>query len=384
MEEKENASGEVGRCTEHGKKLLYFCRVERLRICSKCAITGSHREHKKLLSARLVELEAESLEQTSRLEEIERNTKAAQEEAEVLQQQVREDFAALRSFLDSEEKALMEWIATEKQHTLEELGRLKTECLHRAERLRMLVDPLNAGLQTTNLSDVLKVLNISSDGPSRPCETANDPIVRFQAEKFCGPLQYRVWKKMLQIIQTVPEAYTFDPLTAHPHLEISTNRRAVIPRREALPVVYTDGRFNSCLCVLGAEALSMGRHYWEVTINKKTKWDLGVAYSSVPRHGDVIYKPTRGVWCLTLRDGCRYEACDETDIQLEVQHKPGRIGIYVDYEGGVVSFLDAETMQMLHVFRAHFTDQLLPLYSPCTMEEEAPGDQRLTIFKLNV
>ncbi|XP_078081914.1 zinc-binding protein A33-like isoform X2 [Mustelus asterias] len=359
---EDGGCGQVGRCGEHGKKLVYFCRLEQLKVCSKCAILGSHRGHTVV--------------------PVEEALGELKEEAEMLQQQVQEDFATLRSFLDSEEKVLLEWIATEKQRVLEELERLKAKCLQRAEHLSLLADPCKAMLQTTNLSDVFKVLNISSDGC--PYETVNDPIVRFETEKFCGPLQYKVWKRMLQIIQTVPEAYTFDHLTAHPHLEISTNRRSVIPRCESLPVDYRDGRFDSCLCVLGTEAISMGKHYWEVTVNKKAKWDLGVAYSSVPRHGDIIYRPSRGIWCLTFRDGYCYEACDEHDIQLEVKHKPNRIGIYVDYEGGVVSFFDAEMMQTLYAFRTHFTDQLLPLYSPCTVEEGLPGDQRITIFKLNM
>ncbi|XP_060685281.1 E3 ubiquitin-protein ligase TRIM62-like [Hemiscyllium ocellatum] len=397
MEEKgEAACGEIARCPEHGKKLVYFCRVEQQQVCSKCAIIGSHRGHtvvaveeafrelKESLSAKLVEMQAESSEQISRLEEIERNTTAAQEEAEILQRQVQEDFAVLRSFLDSEERALTELIAAEKQQTLEELIRLKTGCLQRVKHLKLLMDPLDAALQTTNLSCVLKVLNISSEGFRNPYEMVNDSIVRFEAEKFCGPLQYKVWKKMFQIIKTVPEACTFDHSTAHPHLEISANRRSVIPLREPLPVVYMDGRFNDALCVLGAEAFSTGKHYWEVAVHKKAKWDLGVAYNSIPRHGNIVYSPSKGIWCLTLRDGCHYEACEEPEIQLNVQRKPCRIGIYVDYEGGIVSFFDAETMEMLHVFRAHFTDPLLPLYSPCKVEDGALSDQRLSIFKLNM
>ncbi|XP_043538945.1 E3 ubiquitin-protein ligase TRIM62-like isoform X2 [Chiloscyllium plagiosum] len=393
MEEKgEAACGEIARCPEHGKKLVYFCRVEKQQVCSKCAIIGSHRGHtvvaveeafrelKESLSAKLVELQAESSEQISRLEEIERNTTAAQEEAEILQRQVQKDFAVLRNFLDSEERALTELIAAEKQQTLEELIRLKTGCLQRVNHLKLLMDPLDAALQTTNLSGVLK----SHFRFRNPYEMVNDSIVRFEAEKFCGPLQYKVWKKMFQVIKTVPEAYTFDHSTAHPHLEISANRRSVIPLREPLPVVYMDRRFNAALCVLGAEAFSTGKHYWEVTVNKKAKWDLGVAYNSISRHGNIVYSPSKGIWCLTLRDGCHYEACEEPEIQLKVQRKPCRIGIYVDYEGGIVSFFDAEMMEMLHVFQAHFTDPLLPLYSPCKVEEGALSDQRLSIFKLNM
>ncbi|XP_078265797.1 zinc-binding protein A33-like isoform X1 [Rhinoraja longicauda] len=386
----------VGKCSEHGKKLVYFCKGEKLRVCSKCAIVGSHQGHsvvpveealselKDLLSARSKDLESKSLEQSLRLEEIDRNVTTAKEEIEMLRHQVGDDFAALRSFLEAEEKALMEEMATEAQGTLEELDRLKSECLQRMESLKRLAEPLNSTLQTDNLREILKVLNIDgahSDG-SNCCETMNDPIVRFKGEKYHGPLQYKVWKKMFQVIQTVAEPFTFDPLTAHPYLEVSRNQRSVTPHGEALPVAYADGRFDNCLCVLGNEPLSRGKHYWEVSVGNSAKWDLGVAYSSIPRHRDLIYKPSSGIWCLTLREGCFYEVCDELDIQLDIQHKPGRIGIYVDYEGGVVVFLDAETMQMLHVFRASFTEQLLPLYSPCTVQEESSNEQRLTIFKL--
>lgn len=383
---------EAGKCSEHGKKLVYFCKGEKLRVCSKCAIVGSHQGHivvpveealselKDLLSARSKDLESKSLEQSLRLEEIDRNVTTAKEEIEMLQHQVGDDFAALRNFLDAEEKALMEEMATEAQGTLEELDRLRSECLQRMGSLKRLAEPLNSTLQTDNLREILKVLNTTSDG-SDCCETMNDPIVRFKGEKFHGPLQYSVWKKMFQVIQTVAEPFTFDPLTAHPHLEVSPNQRSVTPRREALPVAYADGRFDTSLCVLGNEPLSTGQRYWEVSVRNSAKWDLGVAYSSIPRHGDLMYRPSRGIWCLTLREGCIYEACDELDIELHIQRKPSRIGVYVDYEGGVVLFLDAETMQMIHVFRASFTEQLLPLYSPCIMEKSS-NEQRITIFKL--
>ncbi|XP_069780194.1 zinc-binding protein A33-like isoform X1 [Narcine bancroftii] len=397
MEETvDGPSAEAGRCLEHGKRLLYFCKVEKLRVCSKCVIVGSHRGHpvasveealselKELLSACAKELESKSLEHSLRLEEINRNVITTKEEVEALQRQVGDDFAALRSVLDAEEKALMEQITTEGQGTLEELSRLKMECLQRLEDLRTLAEPLHTALQTDNLSEVLKVLNISSDGTCFSCGPVNEPIVRFKGEKFHGPLQYKVWKKMFQVIQTVAEPFTFDPLTAHPHLQVSINHRSVTPRHEALPVGYADCRFDTCLCVLGSEPLSSGKHYWEVNVRNKSKWDLGVANISIPRHGDLIYKPNRGIWCLMLRDGCHYEACDDSDIELEIQRKPGRIGIYVDYEGGEILFLDAETMQTLYVFRASFTEQLLPLYSPCIEEKGTPGDQQLTIFKLNL
>ncbi|XP_072920348.1 tripartite motif-containing protein 72-like isoform X2 [Hemitrygon akajei] len=257
------ATLEAGRCAEHSKKLAYFCKQEKLRVCSKCAILGSHQGHpvvpvaealselKDLLSVCSEELESKCLKQNLRLEEIDRSVTKTKEEADALQHQVEDDFDTLRRFLDAEEKALKEQISAEAQGVLQELSKLRMECLQKVGGLSGLAKPLHSAMQIDNLSEILKVLDISSDGSSCSSGTVNEPIVRFKSEKFLGPLQYKVWKKMFQVIQTVPEDFTFDPLTSHPHLEVSPNQRTVITRREALPVPYADGRFDTCLCVLG-------------------------------------------------------------------------------------------------------------------------------------
>lgn len=90
-------------------------------------------------------------------------------------------------------------------------------------------------------------------------------------------------------------------------------------------------RFDRVVCVLGREAISSGRHYWEVRtppqglftcvshwlheqelisfvsceqvqVGGKTDWDLGVAKQSINRKGKIEVTPSNGYWFLSLRD----------------------------------------------------------------------------------
>ncbi|KAL0190168.1 hypothetical protein M9458_012866, partial [Cirrhinus mrigala] len=89
-------------------------------------------------------------------------------------------------------------------------------------------------------------------------------------------------------------------------------------------------RFNYCVNVMGKEGLSSGRFYFEVQVKGKTDWDLGVARESINRKGAITARPSNGCWIVWLRNGNEYKACDD----------PRRVGVFVDYEEGLVSFYD--------------------------------------------
>lgn len=57
---------------------------------------------------------------------------------------------------------------------------------------------------------------------------------------------------------------TLDPLTAHPRLLISDDGKQVRCWDRYQPVPDGPERFDRVVCVLGRQAFSSGRHYWEV------------------------------------------------------------------------------------------------------------------------
>ncbi|XP_075768939.1 butyrophilin subfamily 1 member A1-like [Pelodiscus sinensis] len=156
---------------------------------------------------------------------------------------------------------------------------------------------------------------------------------------------------------------TLDPDTAHPELVLSEDRKRVRygDTRQDLP--ETPERFENYLIVLGTEGFAGGRCYWEVGVGDKTDWDLGVCRESVSRKGDVTYSPEGGFWVVGLWDG-GYEACTFPRTPLPVSARPSRVGVFLDYEAGEVSFYNVTDGSHLFTFTGTFSGTLRPYFSP--------------------
>ncbi|MCJ8737236.1 hypothetical protein PDJAM_G00021610, partial [Pangasius djambal] len=74
-----------------------------------------------------------------------------------------------------------------------------------------------------------------------------------------------------------------------------------------------------------------------------------------------------GFWTVTLRNGNEYTACDDPRISLSLREKPQKVGVFVDYEKGLVSFYDVEARSHIYSFTGQsFTEKLYPYLSPCS------------------
>ncbi|XP_039374761.1 butyrophilin subfamily 1 member A1-like [Mauremys reevesii] len=162
---------------------------------------------------------------------------------------------------------------------------------------------------------------------------------------------------------------TLDPDTANPNLVLSEDRKRVRwgDTRQDLP--NKPERFNTYPCVLGAEAFAGGRCYWEVEVGDKTEWDLGVCRGSVNRKGWVRRTPGNGYWVVWLSGG-RYEACTSPPNPLPVSVRPSRVGIFLDYEAGEVSFYNVTDRSHLFTFTDTFSGKLRPYFNPGDYDDD--------------
>ncbi|XP_034645363.1 butyrophilin subfamily 1 member A1-like isoform X1 [Trachemys scripta elegans] len=154
---------------------------------------------------------------------------------------------------------------------------------------------------------------------------------------------------------------TLDPGTAHPNLVLSADRKHVRygDTRQDLP--DNPERFDKYPIVLGAEGFTGGRHYWEVEVGNKPQWDLGVSRESVSRKGWVTLTAVNGYWAVRLRYG-RYTALTSPSTPLPVSVRPSRVGIFLDYEAGEVSFYNVTDRSHLFTFTDTFSGTLRPYF----------------------
>ncbi len=158
---------------------------------------------------------------------------------------------------------------------------------------------------------------------------------------------------------------TLDPDTAQPNLILSDDGKQVRCGDITQKLPDTPERFDYCVYVLGKEGFSSGRCYFEVQVKGKTEWDLGVVRESINRKGKITLRPSDGYWTVCLRNGDEYGACAGPFVSLSLRVKPQRVGVFVDYEEGLVSFYDVESSSHIYSFTAQsFTEKLFPYFSP--------------------
>lgn len=159
---------------------------------------------------------------------------------------------------------------------------------------------------------------------------------------------------------------TLDPHTAHPRLILSEDWKKVWCSERHHLVPNNLERFDRVVCVLGREGFSSGRHYWEVEVGGKTDWDLGLASQSISRKGKIMVSPSNGYWFLSLRDKNNYAFRTERSTALPLSQKPQKIGVFVDYEKGQVSFYNVDAKVHIYTFMDKFSETIYPFFSPCT------------------
>uniref|UniRef100_A0A8P4GMJ1 Uncharacterized protein n=1 Tax=Dicentrarchus labrax TaxID=13489 RepID=A0A8P4GMJ1_DICLA len=155
---------------------------------------------------------------------------------------------------------------------------------------------------------------------------------------------------------------TFDPDTAFCSLVISEDGKQVICGDTKQSVPYNPKRFETCTEVLAKEGFTTGKFYYEVQVKGKTDWIVGVVRESINRKEKLPLSVKNGAWVIGLDDGI-YGAFESKSVKLTLKKKLQKVGIFVAYEGGVVSFYNVNSKSHMFSFTGyHFTEKLYPYF----------------------
>ncbi|XP_005813522.2 E3 ubiquitin-protein ligase TRIM21-like [Xiphophorus maculatus] len=173
--------------------------------------------------------------------------------------------------------------------------------------------------------------------------------------------------KMLDMrrVQQFAVDVTLDPDTAHPKLILTDDRKQVKHGDDWKKLPDNPERFSKCVFVLAEQSFSSGRFYFEVQVKGKTEWDLGVVRESVDRKGILAMSTKNGFWTLVLRNENQYSTGEKTSTLFDLHPGPQKVGVFVDYEEGLVSFYDVDAAALIYSFTGCcFKEKLYPFFSP--------------------
>ncbi|XP_026216429.1 E3 ubiquitin-protein ligase TRIM21-like [Anabas testudineus] len=380
----ENLEGRM--CMKHDKPLELFCKSDQTCVCMFCSVLD-HKTHdvvplkeeyegkKAELEKTEAEIQQMILKRRLKIQEIKHSVKISQKDADREKVEGVQVFTALK---ESVERGLNKFLKEieDKQKTTEKQAEYFIQDLE--QEISELMERSSEVEQLSRSEDHLHLLQSFSSLKAAP-PTKNWTEVRVHPPSYEGTVMRAVpqlvetlsedMKKLfdseLKRVQQFAVDVTLDPDTAHPDLILSDDEKQVYDSDLKKNFPDNPERFSDCNCVLGKQSFSSGRFYYEVQVKGKTDWDVGVARESINRKENIPLSPQDGYWAMWLRNGNEYEALDDPPVRLSLKSRPEKVGVFVDYEEGLVSFYDVDAAALIYSFTGCcFTEKLYPYFCP--------------------
>ncbi|KAJ0065055.1 hypothetical protein NL108_002094 [Boleophthalmus pectinirostris] len=385
MEPVENLEERM--CSEHDKPLELYCLQDQVCVCMVCTVLG-HKNHN------IVPLKEEfENQQVSLKQSISENCRLIEERQEKVQK-VRQRVELSRSCAQREINSGMVFFDAVLELVQKSMAEFQNEILTKQRANEKEADALISELESeicqlghrdikmgklASSNDYLhaiqsfKSLQITPDVKDWSQVKFAPTLFECTVKKAVTKLEHSFMEKKklltpqaeLKRLQQYAVDVTFDPDTASPWLTLSEDRKQAFDRGKKTAVSYNPERFSDFLCVLGKQGFTTGRFYYEVLVKGNANWDVGVVKESIDKKNKNFLCSENGTWALMFRRGDTYTASASPRVDLVVKSRLQRLGVFVDYEMGLVSFYDVETAAHLYSFtNCKFSGKLYPFFSP--------------------
>nr|XP_032835257.1 E3 ubiquitin/ISG15 ligase TRIM25-like [Petromyzon marinus] len=358
------------KCKTHRKKIKFYCRQDESLVCTTCTIAGDHKghdvatledEHKTREkqvgeeTRAVEEKRREAEESVRRMEEARRDVQGSMTDEKA---SISVRFTRARAALDVEETAALQKL---EQKGCELLSQIEKKIAHyqreiselqaAATRLQALAQERDSlAFLQGHLEEMRRTGRVTAAPPSAPSQ---EDIASLKV------LQTTVVKLLHG---RSPTLYTN---SAYNQLQISSDLRTMTRTGASQGRPDHPHRFDGRAQALCCESFSSGHHYWEVDVGDARRWQVGVAYGTIPRKGSSVAQLLGGSdasWCLEKRDKILLVVHGGVETALSVRGAPSprRIGLHLHWEGGLLAFYRADSMEVIHEVRQRFSQPLYP------------------------
>ncbi|XP_074533790.1 E3 ubiquitin-protein ligase TRIM21-like [Halichoeres trimaculatus] len=373
-------------CEKHDKLLELFCKNDQMCVCMLCSVTD-HRTHdvvplkeeyeRKKAELGKTEADIQQMIQKRRLkiEEIKQSVELSNKNADREMAEGVQVFSALKERVERSQAQLIHTVKEKQRETqkqaegfIKELQQEISELEKRSsevEQLSRSEDHLHLLQNFTSLNSTPPTKDWTGVRVHPPSYEGTVVRAVKQLEEILREEMEELFEAELERVQQYEVDVTLDPDTANRKLILSDDGKQVYHSDAKKDLPDKPERFDTSLNVLAKQSFSSGRFYFEVQVKGKTAWTLGVAKESINRKGKIILSPRNGYWTIWLRNENEYEALAGPGVRLYLQSGPEKVGVFVDYEEGLVSFYDVDAVSLIYSFTGcSFTEKLYPYFSP--------------------
>ncbi|GAA6222707.1 E3 ubiquitin-protein ligase TRIM39-like [Lates japonicus] len=384
-------------CLKHGRPLELYSRKQQRCICARCLEEGLEEvvstedewEKKKVeLENAKTELEAKIKKRESQMDEINASLKSCKDQLENEWWEIEAVFTAVLAIVEEAQANALQPLRDRRQVVEKEAEDLKKGLEAEISRFKKTISELD------DIATLEDHINFLQSYPSLQDLDDHRRIKDWAEVEFDTSLSFGTMRKitaiMMEKIQQKLEELTsteikraqkftvdvkLDPATAHQRLILSDYGKEVKDGGEDQEVDDTPQRFDMFGSVLGLNCLTSGKSYWEVEVGNKTGWDLGITRGDANRKGKLLLNPDNGYWVTVHYEEEKYAALTTPPVRLSLEEKPEKVGVFVDYEEGLVSFYNVTAQSHIYSFTdCLFKDELFPYLSPHVKQDDKNSD----------
>ncbi|XP_044114623.1 tripartite motif-containing protein 34-like isoform X1 [Neovison vison] len=378
-------------CVRHEEKLLLFCKEDRKVICWVCERSQEHRGHHAFLVEEVVKEYQEKLQ--AALERLRKEQQKAEKfkadireeriswkyQIQTERQRIWAEFNQLRRILDSEEQRELQKLEEEEKRILDTLAEAEAELAQQTQLVKDLISDLEHRCKWSAvdlLQDMSGIMKWSEIWTLKKPKTVSKRLTSvFHAPDLSTVL--RMCRELTHV-QCYWVDITLNSINLNLNLVLSEDQRQVM----SVPIWPVD---CTNFGILGSQYFSSGKHYWEIDVSKKCAWILGV-YCRTRFHNKKSgvrqgtnhqsaysrYRPQCGYWVIGLQNESGYKAFEESStsqpmvLTLSMAVPPHRIGVFLDYDAGIVSFFNVTNHgSLIYKFsKCCFSQTAYPYFNP--------------------
>uniref|UniRef100_UPI0037E81851 zinc finger protein RFP-like n=1 Tax=Semicossyphus pulcher TaxID=241346 RepID=UPI0037E81851 len=378
-------------CKTHSKMTDLYCRTDQACICVLCLKTNHkghnvvplEEEYEAVLAKKdeaMANIQKMKQSRSEKMAEIENSIAMSEKEAEKEKEASVQVFTDLISSIQKSQAELVEVIEERYRATKQKAEDFITELRQEVVELESRSSQLEQLWKSEDHHLLLQSFpTLCSPLHKNWADIIEHSALSFEAERGdvsllkqrVGEIMERIPENKMKRMREHAVDLTFDPDTAYCKLVVSTDGKQVTYAKAQQTLPDNPKRFEMYSEVLAKEGFTTGKFYYEVQVKGKTDWILGVVKESIDRKKNTSMSDNNGAWAIGFDDG-QYIAYTKKSMKITLKEKLQKVGIFVDYDKGVVSFYNVDSKSHIYSFTwLNFTEKLYPYF--CLQgDENAP------------
>ncbi|XP_054445441.1 tripartite motif-containing protein 51-like isoform X1 [Pteronotus mesoamericanus] len=359
-------SSEHYRCGLHKETKQIFCEDDGSLLCVRCSSAQEHEahrhrpieeaaeEHREKLLKKMHSLWNKSCENDRNLNVETITTRSWENYVNLKREEISAEYGKMPPFLHDEEQHHLERLQREGKEIFQKLKESKAKMAHKRELLRGVYKELKEMCHKPDIELLLGFGDIldRSEAMREHMPQAVNP------ELSGGPISGLVEK-----LSCFRVNITLEYERANSHVFLNGDFRSLSVGCDSRNEPHTAPR-SECFLAWGAQALTPGKYYWEIQVEDSWNWAFGVC-NDYWKENMNVQLDEKGLFLLgCAKNSIHYNIFTSSPLVLQYVPKPiGSVGVFLDYEGGTVSFVDvAQSSLICSISSCSFSPGLRPVF----------------------